>query len=466
MSENEWKEYLRHVALFADLNEEDLERLCQGSELIDLEPDGVLFSQGDVGDRAYVIIEGELKIIKMTGDREVLLARRNPGDVIGEMALLDSAPRMATVRACEHPTKILSISKERMDELLETSAAAVRSLFGVLLARWRQTEAQLRQSERMAQLGTLTAGLAHELNNPASAVGRSAAQLREATQAYGEARQAVARLEMSDEQQATADAFVERAGKSGARLDALERSDREAELEDAMESEGVTEAWRLAAELVDAGITTAEFLQLKADLGDKYQPVLEAGATSHRTFALLHEVEEGSTRLSGIVGALKGYSHLGGAEIQEIDITEGIDDTLLILKTQLADITVVRDYADDVPRLMAYAGELNQVWTNLVTNAADAIHETDRPGEIVIRTRADGDGVYVDVQDNGAGIPEEVRTRIFDAFFTTKAPGSGTGLGLEISYNIVVSKHRGDITFESEPGRTVFTVMLPRDLRD
>ena len=146
--------------------------------------------------------------------------------------------------------------------------------------------------------------------------------------------------------------------------------------------------------------------------------------------------------------------------------TRSNSPSCLAVSPPLADITVVRDYADDVPRLMAYAGELNQVWTNLVTNAADAIHETGRSGEIVIRTRADGDGVYVDVQDNGAGIPEEVRTRIFDAFFTTKAPGSGTGLGLDISYNIVVSKHRGDITVESEPGRTVFTVMLPRDLRD
>ena len=185
--------------------------------MIELAPDEVLFNEGDSGDAAYVIIDGEVKIIKVTGDREVLLARRNPGDVIGEIALLDSAPRMATVRSCATQTKVVSISKDRMDYLLATSTTAARSLFGVLLARWRQTEAQLRQSERMAQ-GTLTAGLAHELNNPASAVKRSADQLRDATRSYGEAREAVARLGMSDEQLTLADAFIEKARKTGAQL--------------------------------------------------------------------------------------------------------------------------------------------------------------------------------------------------------------------------------------------------------
>ena len=460
------KEHLRHVPLFADLNEEDLDRLSEGSELIELVPDEVLFNEGDSGDAAYVIIDGEVKVIKVTGDREVLLARRNPGDVIGEIALLDSAPRMATVRSCATQTKVVSISKDRMDYLLATSTTAARSLFGVLLARWRQTEAQLRQSERMAQLGTLTAGLAHELNNPASAVKRSADQLRDATRSYGEAREAVARLGMSDEQLTLADAFIEKARKTGAQLDALERSDREAELEDAMESEGVAEAWRLAGELVDSGITVAEVVQLKADLGTMCYTVLDAAGTAQRAFSLLHEVEEGSSRLSGIVGALKGYSYLDPAELQEIDITGGIEDTLLILKSQLNDITIVRQYGEDVPRIMAYASELNQVWTNLLANAADAIHESGAEGEITISTRADDDAVYVDIQDNGAGIPAEVKDRIFDAFFTTKPSGSGTGLGLDISYNIVVSKHRGDIAVESEPGKTTFTVMLPKELRD
>ena len=353
-----------------------------------------------------------------------------------------------------------------MDELLATSATAARSLFKVLLERWRQTEAQLRQSERMAQLGTLTAGLAHELNNPASAVKRSADQLREATMAYGSAREAVALRGLDADLLAIADAFVERARATDSTLDALERSDREAELEDLLEEQGVDEPWRLAGELVEAGIHPDEIRELETQLGTVCVVVLEAAGVAQRTFSLLHEVEEGTSRLSGIVAALKGYSYHDQAELQEIDLTTGIDDTLLILKTQLKDITVVREYRDDLPKIMAYASELNQVWTNLLANAADAIHESGSAGKITIRTRQSDESVYVDIEDNGTGIPVEVRDRIFDAFFTTKGPGSGTGLGLDISYNIVVSKHRGDVTVESEPGKTVFTVMLLKELKD
>jgi len=174
----------------------------------------------------------------------VLLARRNPGDVIGEMALLDAAPRMASVRSCSVNTKLVSISKEGMDDLLATIATAARALFKVLLERWRQTGAQLRQSERMAQLGTLTAGLAHELNNPAAAVTRSADQLRDATTAYGDAREAAARVGLDEAQTAVADASIDRVRDTGSTLDALERSDREAELEEVMENGGVPDAWR------------------------------------------------------------------------------------------------------------------------------------------------------------------------------------------------------------------------------
>ena len=224
------------------------------------------------------------------------------------------------------------------------------------------------------------------------------------------------------------------------------------------------EAWRVAGELVDAGVTADEIAELEAALGTTCAVVLTTAGAAQRAFALLYEVEEGSSRLSGIVGALKGYSYLDQAPLQEVDLTDGLDDTLLILKSQLKDIEVVREYADDFPRIMAYASELNQVWTNLLANAADAIHEGGVNGVITLRTRSDSEAVYVEVQDNGCGIPDDVKERIFDAFFTTKPPGSGTGLGLDISYNIVVSKHRGDISVDSEPGKTVFTVMIPREL--
>ena len=453
-------DHLRRVELFAQLPEEDLARICEGSELIELGPDEVLFQEGEEGEHAFIITEGEVKIIKEGAEREVLLARRHPGDVIGEIALLDSAPRMATVRTCDVVTRLVSIPKSEMDALLLNSATAARSLFGVLLERFRQTEALLRQSERMAQLGTLTAGLAHELNNPAAAVKRAADQLRETTVRYGELREAVATSGLDESGLAAASAFIEHAREQGPMLDALERSDREAAIEDLLETLGVQDAWKVSGELVGAGVTPEELEALQLALGSTCEIVLDAAATAHRTFALLHEVEEGASRLSAIVGALKGYSYLDQAPLQTVDVTSGIDDTLIILKSQLSNIDVVRDYDADVPPITAYASELNQVWTNLLANAADAVDD-DGGGRIAIRTATDEGSVVIEVEDNGSGIPPEAKDRIFDAFFTTKPPGSGTGLGLDIVYNIVVSKHRGDISVESEPGRTVFTVTLP-----
>ena len=208
--------------------------------------------------------------------------------------------------------------------------------------------------------------------------------------------------------------------------------------------------------MAGAGITADDVRELKTQLDTACVAVLDVAAIGQRTFSLLYEVDESTSRLSGIAGALKGYSYLDQAELQEIDLTAGLDDTLLILKTQLKGITVEREYGNDVSRIMAYASELNQVWTNLLANAADAINDEHRDpgiaGQITIRTRPGEDAVYVEIEDNGAGIPVEVKDRVFDAFFTTKAPGSGTGLGLDISYNIVVSKHSGDITVTSEPG--------------
>ncbi len=178
--------------------------------------------------------------------------------------------------------------------------------------------------------------------------------------------------------------------------------------------------------------------------------------------ALVREVEEGAGRLSSIVHALKSYSYLDQAPVQEVDITKGIDDTLLILKRKTDGITVQRDYADDLPTIEAYGSELNQVWTNLIDNASDAIkHAEIVGGKIIIRAFPKGEGVAVEIEDNGPGIPGEIQNRVFDSFFTTKPPGSGTGLGLDISRSIVMTRHGGEIGVESEPGRTIFRVELP-----
>lgn len=458
---------LRAVPLFAGLSDSDLERVEQRSEATTLQPGECLFYEGDAGVSAYVISSGEIEIIKRSGDREVLLAVRGPGEVIGEMALLQDAPRSATARA-RTEVELVTIPKAEIDELMDSSTEAVRALFNVLLERWQSTEALLRQSERMAQLGTLTAGLAHELNNPAAAVNRAADQLRNGVAELVEAERNLA-ARLAEDRRATVEALRERLGAnpgSQNALGALEMSDLEYEVEEALTESGIGDAWRLAPAIVEAGL--AEHVsEIVEAAGDRSGELLEALRADNDVSSLLHEVEEGTRRLSAIVRALKSYVYLDQGPVQEVDLAAGIEDTLLILKAKLADIEVQRQYAEGLPRIQAYGGELNQVWTNLLDNAADAIYETGRSdGVVTVRAFPEGEGVVVEFEDNGVGITPEASNRVFDSFYTTKPPGSGTGLGLDVSYSIVVHKHRGNITVTSKPGQTIFRVELPLEVAE
>jgi signal transduction histidine kinase len=454
------REELRAVPLFAELTDEDLDCLEEGATVIELGRGETLFNEGDDGDHAYVITDGEIDIIKITGEREVLLARRLPGEVIGEMALLDSAPRMASGRAGEK-TKLIAIPKSQMDRLLETSPTAARALFFILLERVRQTEASLRQSERMVQLGTLTAGLAHELNNPAAAIARASGLLSPELDAFGRAIAALGAVDLDEDQQVQVEEWLTAAAEPGPTLGALERSEREAALDAALAAAGCAEPWAMAPPLALAGWDPAGVEEVHKLYGESAPVILDAVSMTYNVSELLREINEGAGRMSEIVGALKSYTHLDQAPLQEVDVRKGLQDTLLILKSKLKEIDVELEF-DEVPKIMAYASELNQVWTNLIDNAADAITSTGRTdGVVTLRTGTENGFVVVEVEDNGSGIAPQDINRIYDAFFTTKPPGSGTGLGLDISYSIVVHKHRGDISVDSEPGRTTFRVQLP-----
>jgi signal transduction histidine kinase/predicted CoA-binding protein len=380
------------------------------------------------------------------------------------MALIEDSPRGATV-AARSPSNLIAIQQEQFNYLLDVSPSASRAMLHTVLGRWRMVEVALRQSEKMAQLGTLTAGIAHELNNPAAAVKRGAEQLAEALTDLGVAQAALARLDWSAQQQETINNLAGHvrslAAKPAAYLDPLTRSDREYALEAWLEDHGTPDAWDLAPTLVNLGYDEAHLDEFAGQLpGQRIPVVVQWLGALYSTHNLLTELSQGAQRISDIVKALKSYSYLDQAPVQSVDIHEGLDNTLLILRNKLAAIKVQRDYAMDLPKIEAYGSELNQVWTNLIDNAADALTGTPN-GEIVISTRREDDWVTVTVQDNGPGIPPENQNRIFDAFFTTKPPGKGTGLGLEITYNIVVNKHRGDIKVFSQPGRTCFFVTLP-----
>ena len=351
---------LRSVPLFAELSDFDLDLLERRSEVVVLEPGDELFAEGDAGRRAFVISEGEIEILKQTGEREVLLAVRKPGEVIGEMALLQDAPRSATARA-RTAVRLMAIPKAEIDVLMDSSIEAVRAMFKVLLERWQATQSLLTQSERMAQLGTLTAGLAHELNNPAAAVNRAAGQLGDSIAELAAAERSLARS-MGDTDREAIDALrsrLDQIERSGEPMNPLDRSDREDEIEDALTDAGVEDAWRLAPAIVDAGM--AELVdEVVETAGERSGELLEALRARHEVDSLIHEVEEGTRRLSSIVKALKSYSYLDQGPVQEVDLATGLDDTLLILKSKLSDIEVRREYADDLPTIQGYGGELNR----------------------------------------------------------------------------------------------------------
>jgi signal transduction histidine kinase len=328
-----------------------------------------------------------------------------------------------------------------------------------------QQEVMLRQSEKLATLGKLSAGLAHELNNPAAAAQRGAAQLQATITHLQSTHLKLGELNLTGAQLASLLALDKLAGETArqpADMDSLTRSDREYELETWLGEQGVENAWQVAPALANLGYERDELHTLAADFAPSQFPaIIDWLNDTYSIYSLLEEIGQGAGRISELVKALKGYTYLDQAPVQAVDIHEGLDSTLVILRSKLRPgITVHREYATDLPRVQAFGSELNQVWTNLVDNAIDAM---DGEGEITLRTRVDAPWVIVEIEDNGPGIPPEVLPNLFDPFFTTKAPGSGTGLGLNISHNIVVRKHQGQIDVFSQPGQTRFEVRIPID---
>ena len=456
---------LRKSPLFQGLSDEELQQLMDMAEPVFLRAGEILIRQGEPGDAAYVVIRGDFEVQKQSGQSLIKIDVRNPGDVVGEMALLSRAPRNATLIA-KIDSEVLRIPQEAFEKLLLSSTTAAMAVLHWVMARLTQNESLLHQQEKMAALGTMSAGLAHELNNPAAAAQRSASQLKETQSRWLSLTHQIERVAFQESQTDWLDDFIQESSRrfeTPLKLDALEKIDLVDQLQAWLERSGVESAWELAPAMVNFGWTSESLEALKNNLSPSlFSLSIQWLGTGCLAMGLLSEVLQTAERISQIVHAVKSYTYLDQAPLLEVDVHDGLENTLVILQHKLKKgVTIKREYSPNLPHIEAYASELNQVWTNIIDNAVDAMNGK---GEIKIRTYEGDHRVVVEISDNGPGIPEEIQTRIFEPFFTTKAPGHGTGLGLHISHDIIANRHHGQLLVESKPGETKFKVILPTNL--
>jgi signal transduction histidine kinase len=453
---------LRKSPLFQGLSDEELQHLMDMAKPVSLRAGEVLIRQGEPGDSAYVVIKGEFEVQKQTGQSLIKIDVRNPGDVVGEMALLARAPRNATLIA-KTDGEVLHIPQEAFERLLASSTSAAMAVLHWVISRLTQNESLLHQQEKMAALGTMSAGLAHELNNPAAAAQRSASQLTETQARWLHLTHQLEKVAFQEHQTEWLDSFIKEAlqrFESPRKLDTLEKIELVDQLQNWLETNGIESAWELAPGMVNFRWDPESLEGIKNKLSPSlFTLAVQSLGTGCLMMGLLWEVQQTTERISHIVHAVKSYTYLDQAPLLEVDVHEGLENTLVIMQHKLKKgVTVKREYSQSLPRIEAYASELNQVWTNIIDNAVDAMNGK---GEIQIKTYAEDQCVIVEITDHGPGIPEEIQSRIFDPFFTTKAPGQGTGLGLHISHDIIVNRHHGQLKVESKPGETKFRVVLP-----
>ena len=457
------QEFVRKLPLFADLSLADVAQVCRASRRVHVKAGDLVIEESAPGDSVYVILSGVLEITKRDGERQVVLAQRVTGESVGEMSLLERTPRTASARALRD-SELLEISPEAFRAMLEASPAMATTVLRTIASRLRSTEALLMQSGKLASLGTLAAGLAHELNNPAAAIQRSSEQLRDAFATWRRLTLELQTLDLAaEERQRLGDLEAGIAQGAAAHPDAASAREEEHVI-GALEALGVGSPWDLAPALVAYGWSTERLRALAEEVTAAHRaPLLQWLAAGLLAQQLTAEIQRSAQAISEVVRAVKSYAYLDQAPVQDVDLRASLEDTLVILRHKLkAGIEVVRRFDTALPRIEAYAGELNQVWTNLIDNA---IHAMNGRGVLDLGARVVGDEVEVRIADNGPGIPSEIAPRIFDPFFTTKPQGEGTGLGLHIAHNIVVDRHRGRIEFDSKPGRTEFRVRLPLRMR-
>lgn len=455
--------------LFEKLTPEQLGRLCEAGQVERYEP-GTVYAEGDPATCFYVMVEGTVVLSRRVGGDDVEVTRTSQrGVYAGAMQayLGDRVPQVYnnSLRVTE-PTRFFVLSADTFADIMRDWFPMAVHLLEGLFFGVKSTQQAVGQRERLLALGSLSAGLTHELNNPAAAAVRATATLRERV---GKMRRKLRIISEGAYDRETLAGLIEIQERTAERvakapvLSPLEASDREDLLADWLDDHGVEEGWRIAPTFVQAGLDTDWLEQVAAAVDEETLPSAVGWLNyTVETELLMDEIQDSAARVSHLVDAAKQYSQLDRAPFQVADVHELLDSTLLMLSGKLGrGIRVVKDYDRTLPRVPAYPAELNQVWTNLVDNAVAAMRETDGEGTLTVRTARENDRLLVEFGDTGPGIPAEIRDRVFDPFFTTKPVGEGTGLGLDISWRIVVNKHHGSLRFDSEPGDTRFQVLLP-----
>jgi signal transduction histidine kinase len=462
---------LENIDLFSDLDEDQLSCDIHG-ETVDYKAGELMWQEGDEAKYFMLVLDGTFQVYRIIKGQRLFINNFYKGMSGGELPLLAGTPHPGNAVAVTD-VKLLRINENNFWQMLSDCEPVRKKILKNMADRLQEINVLSFQREKLLSLGTMAAGLAHELNNPASAAKRASQNLIKTIDEFDFHSTEMLKWVMFNDPNRDGFLFqpIRDIINSPITLDSITSSEREDDLIDWLEEQGIDDGWDMASVLVSVGFTKENLEEFCQQLVPKHIPdFLHWIHKEVEMRQLSQELKESTTRISDLVTAIKAYSYMDQnfQELQKVDLHEGISNTLLILnhKFKTKNIKVVKEFGEGIPKISAYGSELNQVWTNLIDNAIDAVPEG---GIISIKsymdyTCIDATTVAVEIRDNGTGIPKEMQERIFEPFFTTKGVGKGTGLGLEIAHRIIVGQHKGSIELTSERGNTCFTVYLPIDL--
>ena len=456
---------LRKISLFKELTIEDQLKLLQVGINVWLSPGEMLFKQGDRANQFYVVLEGAIQISRKIDNRELVLSTYDTDTFFGEVPLLAGTTHLASAQAVSS-SHVYSLQEDDFWQMLMIFPSVRKAVLGLMASRMQELQMLSQHFEKLIALGTLAAGLAHELNNPASAAHRAAGQLRDTMQNHHNLTLTHIEQRLTPAQRSYLLELKRNATKyatTSTHFESLAQIDLEDELTTWLEEHDIVDGWKFASTLVAGGLNTLALEAIGGQMAtDTLRDVLTWLEAILVEAVLLNVLEQSTARISELVKAVKAYSYVDQApqKHKNVDLHEGLENTLTILgyKLKKHSVLVIREYASNISCIHADGSALNQVWTNLIDNAIDALGEQ---GTVWVKTSVEKDYVVVEIADNGLGIPPEIQSRIFELFFTTKEVGKGTGIGLDLVYRIIVGQHHGSIRCLSKPGNTSFLVCLP-----